>query len=202
SPVRDRIVVSSMDEAGLRLHEDLLCAVDIADRSTVRDLLRVANQGVEEHRFTERFLEAEWWDVVDAWQLSSWDEYRSVARLGRKTRISEKQRSVLWSIFQSVRDELSQRGLVTLASAFARVTRELKTRATKPFDCVVVDEAQDVGVPQLRLLAAVAGGRLVSTYAGAHGFSGPTTARRTRFAAKLIDCSLSRWRTWTATQNR
>jgi hypothetical protein len=42
----------------------------------------------------------EWSDVVDAWQLKSWEAYRDVARLCRKTRIGGKQRETLWSIFE------------------------------------------------------------------------------------------------------
>ena len=31
----------------------------------------------------------EWEDVVDAWQLDSWEIYRDVRRLGRKARLPE-----------------------------------------------------------------------------------------------------------------
>nr|WP_254066652.1 AAA family ATPase [Acidisoma sp. S159] len=39
---------------------------------------------------------------------------------------------------------------------FSRATAYYAARADKPFDHVVVDEAQDLGVPELRLLAAIA----------------------------------------------
>jgi len=42
---------------------------------------------------------AEWEDVVDAWQLESWEAYRDVLRLGRKTRLPEKRRAALWIVF-------------------------------------------------------------------------------------------------------
>ncbi len=35
------------------------------------------------------FLLSEWEQVVDAWQLETWESYRDVARLGRKTRLPE-----------------------------------------------------------------------------------------------------------------
>ena len=47
--------------------------------------------------------------MVDAWQLESWEAYRDVARLGRKTRLPEKQRRALWSIFERVRASLAER---------------------------------------------------------------------------------------------
>ena len=35
------------------------------------------------------------------WQLATWEAYRDVARLGRKTRLPEAQRVVLWSILSA-----------------------------------------------------------------------------------------------------
>ena len=46
---------------------------------------------------------------MDAWQLESWEAYRDVVRLGRKTRLPEAQRAVLWSIFERVRAGLKAR---------------------------------------------------------------------------------------------
>ena len=57
--------------------------------------------------------------MVDAWQLSTWDSYRDVARLGRKTRLGGTSEAILWSIFERVRSELAERDLVTLAVVFA-----------------------------------------------------------------------------------
>ena len=96
--------------------------------------------------------------MVDAWQLESWEAYRDVVRLGRKTRLAEKQRMVLWSIFERVRLALRTGGLVTYADIFNRMASQLGQNTYKPFDFAVIDEAQDVSVPQLRFLAALGGG--------------------------------------------
>jgi mRNA-degrading endonuclease RelE of RelBE toxin-antitoxin system len=92
--------------------------------------------------------------VVDAWQLESWEAYRDVRRLGRKTRLPEPQCAVPWSIFARVRTKLQARGCVTNAGLFGRLTAHLADRTHLPFDFVVVDEAQDVSVAQLRFLAS------------------------------------------------
>src|SRR3712207_7605836 len=54
-------------------------------------------------------LRGEWEDVVDAWQLDTWEAYRDVRRLGRKTRLPEAQRAALWGIFERVRDREERR---------------------------------------------------------------------------------------------
>ena len=99
---------------------------------------------------------ATWWTHGSS---TTWDAYRDVARLGRKTRLREPQRALLWSIFERVRADLDARGLVTIPGVFAAATEHVASGHERPFDYVVVDEAQDIGVPQLRFLAALNGER-------------------------------------------
>ena len=70
--------------------------------------------------------------------------------------MSVRQRERLWPVFGTARGSLGKRGLLTSSDIFARTTAHYAARDRKPFDHVVVDEAQDLGVPELRLLAALA----------------------------------------------
>jgi UvrD-like helicase family protein len=120
-----------------------------------RALTKAAKErGVTE--FTARFLFSEWTYVVDAWQLDSAKAYADVPRLGRKNRLSARQRTRLWPIFEATRDSINRLGLHTWAQIFAEVTTYYSQRKEKPFSHIVVDEAQDLGVPELRLLVAIA----------------------------------------------
>ncbi len=101
---------------------------------------------------------------MDAWQLENWEAYRDVSRLGRKTRLAEKPRLLLWSIFEHFRSALKARNLTTRAAMFTRLAASLAAAKNPPFDFVVVDEAQDVSVAQLRFLAALGGGRANSLF--------------------------------------
>ncbi len=154
---RERITVNAIDQVGVELYEAAFGPARLVDDPTLRTLLREASAAAEEHRFSDRFLETEWRDVVDAWQLSTWESYRDVARLGRKTRLGENQRTLLWSIFKHVRSQLAERGLLTLAGVFAAATGHAVESGECPYDFIVVDESQDIGVPQLRFLAALRG---------------------------------------------
>lgn len=104
----------------------------------------------------ERFLRSEWTNVVDAWQLKTADAYADVPRLGRKNRMGRKQRDRLWPVFARVIGELDSRGFVTEAGVFQAMAQHYGGKAEKPFDHIVVDEAQDLGVPELRFLVAIA----------------------------------------------
>ena len=156
----ERIDVHSLNALGLRLYKAHCGPVKLASREAMRELLREASKAVGGHKFSLHFLLTEWEQVVDAWQLETWESYRDVARLGRKTRLPEPQRAVLWSSFERVRDGLKERKLTTHAGLFTALASAL-ARGNKhpPFDFAVVDEAQDISVSGLRLLAALGGGR-------------------------------------------
>ncbi len=126
---------------------------------TTREVMKEAASAVAGHKFGPHFLLTEWEQVVDAWQLDTWEQYRDVARLGRKTRLPEAQRTVLWSIFERVRAELKTRKLMTHAQLFTSLAAVISKSKNVVFDFAVVDEAQDISVAHLRFFAAFGGGR-------------------------------------------
>jgi superfamily I DNA/RNA helicase len=122
-------------------------------------MIAAASKAVGGHKFSLPFLISEWEQVVDAWQLDGWENYRDVARLGRKTRLPEAQRKVLWSIFERVRAGLNSQNLITEACLFTTLAGVFAQGKTPTFDFAVVDEAQDIGVAHLRFLAAMGADR-------------------------------------------
>ncbi|MEA3274428.1 MAG: 3'-5' exonuclease, partial [Pseudomonadota bacterium] len=155
----ERIDVYAMNALGERLYEMKLARPSIASEEEIGQLLEQASSKVERHKFSQRFLRSEWAEVVDAWQLDSWEAYRDVKRLGRKTRLPEKQRALLWSIFEQVKTDLANRNLITHAEMFTRLASAYVDTSARPFDFTVVDEAQDVSIAQLRFLATLAADR-------------------------------------------
>ena len=154
----ERIDVHSLEAIGLRLYKAHVGQAKLASRAIVRELLSNAASAIDGHKFGPHFLLTEWEQVVDAWQLNSWEGYRDVVRLGRKTRLPEAQRAVLWSIFERARAGLHERKLITYAELFTSLAATLPKKNVV-FDFAVVDEAQDIGVAHLRFLAALGGGR-------------------------------------------
>jgi mRNA-degrading endonuclease RelE of RelBE toxin-antitoxin system len=155
----ERIDVHSLDAIGLRLYKTHVGSATIAGREIIRDLIKEAAGAVGGHNFGLHFLVTEWDQVVDAWQLNGWEAYRDVARLGRKTRIPEPQRKVLWSIFERVRVGLNARKLVTQAQLFSTLAAAISKNKNPIFDFAVVDEAQDIGIAHVRFFAALGGNR-------------------------------------------
>ena len=155
----ERLDVYSLDAVGSRLYKSHIGEPRIVSRDEVRELLRKASSEIGGHKFSLQFLLSEWEQVVDAWQLDSWDAYRDVRRLGRKTRLPEPQRAVLWSIFDRVRSQLSSEKQITASGLFTKLAAFFAESRKSPFEFVVVDEAQDIGVAHLRFFAALAGNR-------------------------------------------
>ena len=154
----ERVEVEAINAIGERLYRGHFGSPRIATREQVKALLNAAGEA-EGSDFSPLFLLSEWENVVDAWQLDSWEAYRDVRRLGRKTRLPSERRLALWSIFERVRKEIQDQGLMTRAGMFGSLAQNLKDRPNPPFDFAIVDEAQDVGVAQLRFLAALGGQR-------------------------------------------
>ena len=134
-------------------------------------------------KFSLHFLWTEWSRVVDAWQLASWEQYRDVPRLGRKTLLSERQRAVLWSISSRVSAALDERGLLTEPRLLGRLERRLPKLAHPPFQFCVIDEAPDISVAELRFPAAIGATRPDSLF-----FAGDLGQRifQTPFSSRVL----------------
>jgi superfamily I DNA/RNA helicase/mRNA-degrading endonuclease RelE of RelBE toxin-antitoxin system len=164
----ERLEVADMNAMGQRLLDRLqpkgqgkarlatLAQVHEAARAALAEV-KAASEDALLTRFNLNFVLGEWTDVVDAWQLQSWDDYRDVKRLGRKTRLNEAQRQTLWHVFTGIQSRLAAAGVLTHAAMFTKLAHQLAALKHPPFDFVVVDEAQDVSISQLRMLAAMAG---------------------------------------------
>lgn len=155
----DQIEVYSMNALGERLYRLNLGQLRLVSPEEVRDLLFESAAKVGGHSFSRSFVAAEWEQVVDAWQIDSWEAYRDVPRLGRKTRLLESHRKILWDIFEPVLAKLRSQGLLTHAGMFNALSIHYSSGRNAPFDFIVVDESQDISIPQLKLLAVMAGER-------------------------------------------
>jgi superfamily I DNA/RNA helicase/mRNA-degrading endonuclease RelE of RelBE toxin-antitoxin system len=155
----ERLEVHSIDGIGQRLFKAHLGQTKIVTQEQILDLVKSASKEIGGHKFSLPFLLTEWEQVVDAWQLETWEAYRDVVRLGRKTRLPEKQRVVLWSIFDQVRARLAAANLITISGMFGRLAGVLAKAKNPPFNFAVVDESQDISVAHLRFLAALGAGR-------------------------------------------
>jgi superfamily I DNA/RNA helicase len=154
--LRRQIAITDLEDQATQLYQDIIGKpVQLASAGQIENFITEAGDKLGEPRFPQRFLLSEWRFVVDAWQLRQWEDYRDVSRLGRRMRIGGQQREWLWKLFETVQQMLADNDLKTTAEVFAILSSRFATGENKPFDHIVVDEAQDLGVPELRFLATL-----------------------------------------------
>ena len=106
--------------------------------------------------FDTDFLQAEWENVVQNQGLVDWPEYRSARRTGRGRPLAAKDRKAIWAVFEALRGALADKGLADWAWICRKAEALLESGDVKrPFSAVVVDEAQDLKAPDIRLLRAL-----------------------------------------------
>ena len=155
SSALQKIDVQHLEGVAYQLMQQSGKQPNIISDTQLNSFFRSACKDLDVNDFSIGFLMAEWEHVVDAWQLKSWEEYRDVKRLGRKTRIGGAQRERLWRIFEAVWQTMEKRGVTTWSSLF----EDLQSRSTaaSKYQNIIIDEAQDISVSELKFLAGIAG---------------------------------------------
>jgi hypothetical protein len=151
-----RITVRPLDQAVLELYTSQFGQPSLASGSQISAAIAEAVKGGLGGTLTAAFLFEEWTELVDAWNLTDGDAYAKVPRIGRRTRLGVQQREAAWGVFASVRQWLADRKLVTWPQIYAKLGEWLAGGGRLPFSHVVVDEAQDLSVAQVRFLAEIA----------------------------------------------
>ena len=155
--LRERIEVASLNSVALRLAKSVKDALPVVSENALRATF---TEVLEDSDLSElgspQFVLKEWLEIVDAWQLESWDAYRDFKRLGRKTRLAEPKRERLWAIFERFAGRLADKGAQTFASLLNNLSAMHADRIRGPYDYIVIDEAQDITPMQLKFAGSVA----------------------------------------------
>lgn len=154
----ERLEVQSVIGTGERLYVAKIGRLKVAPPQVVTQALAqaIANAGLSvTPALTLSFVQSEWDGLINEWQVENWEAYRDLVRLGRKTKLPEARRAAVWAVVEKARAQLRELGLVTHAQMFSQLATHFEGVARPPFDFIVVDEAQDVSVAQLKFLAAL-----------------------------------------------
>ena len=105
------------------------------------------------------FYQEEWRDVILSQSCQTLRDYLQARRVGRGTRLSRKQRQLLWPVFEEYRNLLREQGLREPDDAMQDVARLVEEKGADafPYKAVIVDEAQDMSPAAFSLLRAIAG---------------------------------------------
>jgi superfamily I DNA/RNA helicase len=153
----ERLDVLAMQVLGERMHAAQLGKPQLITPEGLRALIQRHAPAEISRVYGEAFVVEEFHEIVDAFGVRDWDSYRDVRRLGRKSRLNEAKRRLLWDGFAAVLKELERSGQSTPHQLFHRTAEQLHRSGARPYQHIVVDECQDITAAQLRLLASLAG---------------------------------------------
>ena len=110
-------------------------------------------------KFSAEFIFEEWNLIVDAWGITSLDEYLNLPRLGRRVRLAAGKREEAWKVFEAIKQELKRKDHITKPQLLHAISNQYNSGVATNISHLVVDEAQDLSVDELILLGSIASGR-------------------------------------------
>lgn len=117
--------------------------------------LSLMNDAVD---FPDSFYDEEFRQVILPQRIHSRQEYFRARRIGRGTPLTRKQRAKIWPVFEEMRLQLHQNGLMAIEDAVFTVIDMIEEGAVlPPYEAAVVDEAQDLGTETLQLIRMLVG---------------------------------------------
>lgn len=108
--------------------------------------------------YTKNFYVDEWIKVVQAQEAYSKDKYIKASRIGRGLRLDRIKRIKVWGVFEEYINLMDERKLrdAEFAMYEARIILENQYPAGR-YECVIVDEGQDLSPSAYRLIRVLAG---------------------------------------------
>ncbi|GAB4371151.1 MAG: 3'-5' exonuclease [Elainellaceae cyanobacterium] len=94
-------------------------------------------------------------DVIEAWGIASLEDYQSHDRKGRGVPLKANLREALWSVYQTWRNIMGQKGYLTWEQLRLKALEIVQSLPEAPYQAVVIDEAQDLSPVALRFLLAL-----------------------------------------------
>lgn len=108
------------------------------------------------HAFDLDRMMAEWDQVVDAWMIAAEADYLRAPNPDGMPPLAMAERASLWPYLARVRNVLDARMQMSSGDLFARMADYFRDKDDKPFDHVLVDEAQDLSFIEANFFAAIA----------------------------------------------
>ena len=104
----------------------------------------------------DSFYREEWLRVIQPQDIDSREKYVRASRVGRGTRLSRADRMKIWPVFEEYRNQLSLGKFKEVDDAYRDAAELLAGEdQTLPYQCVVVDEAQDMSSQAFQLLRGI-----------------------------------------------
>ncbi|KAB8145743.1 AAA family ATPase [Chloroflexia bacterium SDU3-3] len=106
-------------------------------------------------RLGSAYILQEFNDVLLAWGVERADDYVAMERRGRRTPLKASTREALWAVYTRWRELMAAQRLVTTAIVRLEALAVARALPAKPYQALIIDEAQDLPPVAIRLLCAL-----------------------------------------------
>ncbi len=98
------------------------------------------------------YLLEEFEDVIIAWNITTLEAYLKLSRKGRGVALKARPREAVWAVYQTWCTLMSKEHHLTWSQLRQKANQIASELAKKPFQAIVIDEAQDLSPVALRFL--------------------------------------------------
>jgi superfamily I DNA/RNA helicase len=105
----------------------------------------------------KRYWEDEISKVIKGRGLTTFDEYSSLPRTGRRRGLTLDQRRAVWTLFLAYQEGLRSRGIHDFDDVILLAEQSLRAHPLDSYGAVVIDEAQDLSCAMVRMLHLLVG---------------------------------------------
>lgn len=145
-------------EAPIATHYQCLGCLQTALQITEIPATNICDRQVRQQKLEElglSYLLQEILDVIEARGLSTLEEYLAVRRRGRLIPLKANIREAMWAIYQNWQERMTINGYITWEQLRRKALDVVTQLPHKPYQAVIIDEAQDLSPISLRLLLAL-----------------------------------------------
>lgn len=157
---RQRIQVRHVHSLAKHLRDLAHEPFSIIEEGQAKYLMRKAVHAHDTPGLLPSFYVSEWKEVVQERDVSTLEDYLQADRTGRGKALTQSQRARIWPVFETYRQSVAEGGWEEWPDVMRRVRQLLangQIQLPYRYRAVIVDEAQDMGTPEMRLLLALVG---------------------------------------------
>ena len=104
----------------------------------------------------QKYLLEEILNVIEARGIDTLDWYKKTDRFGRRCPLDKPMREAVWSIYEEWKSLIANSGYITIEQLRKKALEVACEQQSKPYQAVIIDEAQDLSPVALRFLVQLA----------------------------------------------
>lgn len=164
-PLPANLEIANIDAWLVRFLRGRGYSIDILGTDEVQAVFREALQTAQKsersyvYDFHWSFFRDEIGRVIKGNGLLKQDDYLAIPRYGRKSALRRKARAATWAVYEAYQEQLKSKKRIDWQDISLIAYRELFKKALdKPYEHVIIDEAQDLTSIQVRVAQRMMGG--------------------------------------------